>query len=92
MFCCGPYPLCCGITLLVRFYSNRSDILNFILIQENFSEEIKSILKNDDSLVIILNNNEKHIIMNHQIFIIELINNKLQTPVIIQKNNELKLT
>ena len=71
--------------------SNRSDILNFILIQEKFSEEIKSILKNDDSLVIILNNNEKHIIMNHRRFIIELINNKLQTPVIIQKNYELNL-
>jgi len=71
--------------------SNRSDILNFILIQEKFSEEIKSILKNDDSLVIILNNNEKHIIMNHRRFIIELINNKLQTPVIIQKNYELDL-
>ena len=71
--------------------SNRSDILNFILIQQKFSEEIKSILKNDDSLVIILNNNEKHIIMNHRRFIIELINNKLQTPVIIQKNYELNL-
>ena len=71
--------------------SNRSDILNFILIQEEFSEEIKSILKNDDSLVIILNNNEKHIIMNHRSFIIELINNRLQTPVIIQKNYELDL-
>ena len=71
--------------------SNRSDILNFILIQEEFSEEIKSILKNDDSLVIILNNNEKHIIMNHRRFIIELINNRLQTPVIIQKNYELNL-
>ena len=71
--------------------SNRSDVLNFILIQEKFSEEIKSILKNDDSLVIILNNNEKHIIMNHRRFIIELINNKLQTPVIIQKNYELNL-
>ena len=71
--------------------SNRSDILNFILIQEKFSEEIKSILKNDDSLVIILNNNEKHIIMNHRSFIIELINNNLQTPVIIQKNYELNL-
>ena len=71
--------------------SNRSDILNFILIQEEFSEEIKLILKNDDSLVIILNNNEKHIIMNHRSFIIELINNRLQTPVIIQKNYELDL-
>ena len=71
--------------------SNKSDILNFILIQEDFSEEIKSILKNDDSLVIILNNNEKHIIMNHRSFIIELINNRLQTPVIIQKNYELDL-
>mgnify|MGYP001376143729 FL=1 len=71
--------------------SNRSDILNFILIQEEFSEEIKLILKNDDSLVIILNNNEKHIIMNHRRFIIELINNRIQTPVIIQKNYELDL-
>ena len=68
---------------------NKSDTLNFILIHEKFSEDIKSILKNDDTIVIILDKDEKYIAMGHRLFIIELMNNNLQTPVIIQKNYEL---
>ena len=66
---------------------SKSKTLNFIHVKEKrLRPELKHILQNDKTLVIILDYDDKYTIMSQRDFIIDIILSGLRTPIIIQKD------
>ena len=62
----------------------KSDILNFLLIENNiFTDELFELLVNDKTLVLILKNTDNHSLMVQRKFIIDMMNKGVDNPVII---------
>ena len=64
--------------------SARSDILNFIFLEEKiYTDEINKLLIEDKTVVVILMNSDDHSIMVQRKFIIDMMNRGVRVPVII---------
>ena len=71
----------------------RSDVLNFLIIEENiFSDELFELIVNDRTLVLILKNLDSHSLMAQRKFIIDMMNKGVNNPVIIYRSYDYNST
>ncbi|MEE8342034.1 MAG: (E)-4-hydroxy-3-methylbut-2-enyl-diphosphate synthase [Candidatus Neomarinimicrobiota bacterium] len=75
---------------LIDYFSakhKKSNILNFILLKSSeLDADILKKIKNDESIVLILETENRHAMAEQRRFIFELIKNEITVPIIIKRN------
>ena len=67
--------------------TKKSEILNFLKIEEKtFSSDLKSLLASDSTIAIVIDHNQKNSLKSQRNFIIDMMNQNIDSPVIVWKN------
>ena len=70
-----------------RSATKKSEILNFLRIEEKtFSSDLKSLLASDSTIALVINHKQKHSLKSQRNFIIDMMNQNIGSPVIVWKN------
>ena len=67
--------------------SKRSNQMNFLFIDgKTITDELKLMLNQDKTIVLILKNSDEHSVMVHRKFIIDMVDLGIKTPVILNRS------
>lgn len=67
--------------------TKKSEILNFLKIEgKTFSSDLKSLLASDNTIAIVIDHKQKNSLKSQRNFIIDMMNQNIDSPVIVWKN------
>ncbi|GAB6282399.1 MAG: 4-hydroxy-3-methylbut-2-en-1-yl diphosphate synthase [Ignavibacterium sp.] len=70
-----------------KIYKDHSAIFNFVSLSiNNLNEEVINLIKNDSSVIIVLETNNEHGTVEQRRVFFDLVENKIYNPVIIKRN------